>query len=470
MTESLTHNFKAIFFTNLTTAVGFLSMNFSDAPPFRDLGNITAMGVGAAYLLTIVFLPALMVILPAGKGRVELGGGVAFERLLGFIIQRKRTLYTFLVVLTLGLIACIPLNTLDDEYVKYFDSSVEFRRDTDYTTEHLTGIYTIDYSLGQGTEGGVSDPEFLKQVEAFVQWYRQQPETIHVFAITDILKRLNQNMHGDEADWYRMPDTRAMSAQYLLLFEMSLPYGLDLNDRINVDKSSTRVTVTLRSLSSQEIIELETRAQNWLAANAPLLKHGDGTGSTLLFAYIGQRNILSMITGELVSMGVISVILMFLLRSFSLGLISLIPNMVPAGMAFGLWGLLVGQVGMASSVVAAMTLGILVDDTVHFLGKYLYARREKGLEPEPSLHYAFATVGGALWVTSAVLILGFSLFAFSSFKINKEMGLLTAIIFALGLFAEFLLLPPLLLSLEALNRRIQLFFNKPVKIQIGETQ
>jgi predicted RND superfamily exporter protein len=470
MAQSLVVNFKAIFFTNLTTAVGFLSMNFSDAPPFRDLGNITAMGVGATYLLTISFLPALMILLPVRKGRSEIGGGQFFERLAKFIIERRRTLYVLLVLLTVALIACIPLNKLDDEYVKYFDESVAFRRDTDYTTENLTGIYSIDYSLEQGEDSGISDPKFLSQVDAFVQWYRRQPETIHVFAITDILKRLNQNMHGDEPAWYRLPETRAMSAQYLFLFEMSLPYGLDLNDRINVGKSSTRVTATLRSLSSQQVIDLEARAQAWLDVNAPLLKHGDGTGSTLLFSHIGQRNIISMISGELMSMGVISLILMFVLRSVSLGVISLIPNMVPAGMAFGLWGLTVGQVGMASSVVAAMTLGILVDDTVHFLSKYQYARQEKDLEPEAALHYAFVSVGTALWVTSAVLILGFSLFAFSSFKINKEMGMLTAIIFALGLFAEFFLLPPVLLSLEALKRRIRIFLNKPVTIKPGEIQ
>lgn len=456
---SLKTNFKAIFFTNLTTAVGFLSMNFSDAPPFRDLGNITAMGVVAAYFLTVGFLPAVLALLPAKTGRTEVAGGKTLAKLVQFIIRRRLALSAFLLVLTTALIACIPLNKLDDEYVKYFDESVAFRRDTDYTTEHLTGIYSIEYSLEQGEQGGISDPAFFNQVEAFVQWYRQQPETIHVYALNDILKRLHQNMHGDDPAWYRLPETRELAAQYLLLFEMSLPYGLDLNDRVNVSKSATRVTATLRSLSSQQVIALEARAQAWLKAHAPLLKHTEGTGSTLLFSHIGQRNIVSMISGELMSIAFISLILIFVLRSVGLGLLSLIPNLVPAGMAFGLWGLTVGQVGMASSVVAAMTLGILVDDTVHFLGKYQHARKDQQLEPEAALHYAFATVGNSLWVTSAVLIMGFALFTFSSFKINFEMGLLTAIIFTLGLFAEFLLLPPILLTYESMVRRIQLFFS-----------
>lgn len=462
--ESLQLNFKAIFFTNLTTAVGFLSMNYSDAPPFRDLGNITAMGVGAAFALTIGFLPAVMVVLPAKRGRAALSAGSTFESFAEMIVKHRYVLAVALVVITGAVLACIPLNQLDDQYVKYFDESVAFRSDTDYVTEHLTGMYAIDYSLEHGEQGGINEPAFLSQVEQFAQWYRQQPEVIHVYALNDILKRLNQNMHGDDPAWYRLPESRELAAQYLLLFEMSLPYGLDLNDRVNVKKSATRMTVSLRSVSSRQVIDLEVRAQGWLAANAPLIKRADGTGTTLLFAHIGQRNIVSMISGELTSIAIVSLIMIVVLRSVGLGLLSLIPNLVPAGMAFGVWGVAVGQVGMASSVVAAMTLGILVDDTVHFLGKYQYARKEKHLEPEAALSYAFTTVGHALWITSAVLIMGFSLLTVSHFRINHETGLLTSIIFALGLFAEFLLLPLIILIVHDAIRGMRNWLCKPVPV------
>jgi len=451
MADSLSGNFKAIFFTNLSTAIGFLSMNFSESPPFRDLGNITAMGVGIAFILAISLLPALVVSLPAPKNTFSARSNRLWERLANNILRHGKKYFILLSVLAMVLIACIPLNTLDDEYVKYFDTSVQFRQDTDYTTEHLTGIYRIDYSLKSGAESGINDPVFLGKVDAFVEWYRQQPETIHVFAITDILKRLNQNMHGDDPAWYRLPETSEMAAQYLLVFEMSLPYGLDLNDRIDVAKSATRVTASLHSISSQQVIDLEKRAQSWLDTYAPEFAHSDGTGTTLLFAHIGQRNIVSMIGGVLFAIGLISMLLMFVLKSVSIGSLSLIPNLIPAGMAFGVWALLVGQVGMASSVVIAMTLGILVDDTVHFLSRYQYAREQLNLSPEDAVRYTFITVGAALWITSVVLILGFLILALSSFKINQEMGMLTAIIFALGLLADFLLLPPILMFIEKLR-------------------
>jgi predicted RND superfamily exporter protein len=117
-------------------------------------------------------------------------------------------------------------------------------------------------------------------------------------------------------------------------------------------------------------------------------------------------------------------------------------------MAFGLWGILVGEIGLSLSIVVAMTLGIVVDDTIHFLSKYLRARREKNLSAENAVRYAFSTVGTALWVTTLILVAGFSVLAFSAFKLNSSMGLLTAITIAFALIADFLFLPPLLIKLE----------------------
>jgi hypothetical protein len=167
-----------------------------------------------------------------------------------------------------------------------------------------------------------------------------------------------------------------------------------------------------------------------------------------MFAHIGQRNIRSMLTGTSVALVLISIILIFALRSLKIGLVSLIPNLAPAAMGFGLWGLLVGEVGLGLSVVAGMTLGIVVDDTVHFLSKYLRARRERHLDSPDAVRYAFSTVGTALLVTTLVLIAGFMVLTQSPFKLNSDMGLLTAITIAFALLADFLFLPPLLMKVD----------------------
>jgi len=452
MNESLRVNLQPIFITSLTTAIGFMSMNFSDAPPFRDLGNIVAIGVISSFFYCIAVLPALMLVLPVRVKATSNHAVTAFDMLANFVITRRSLVLWGMSLLVVGLVVFVPKNELNDEFVKYFDARVDFRVDTDFTTANLTGIYNIAYSLEAGESGAISEPVFLNKLDEFTDWYRQQPEVLHVNSLSDTMKRLNKNLHGDDPARYRLPDRRELAAQYLLLYEMSLPYGLDLNNQINVDKSATKLDVSLKNLSSNNTIALEKRAQQWLRDNAPEPMQVHGASPIIMFSHIGARNIRSMLTGTTLALVLISFILIFALRSLRIGLISIIPNLVPAGMAFGLWGLLVGEIGLALSVVTGMTLGIVVDDTVHFLSKYLRARREDGLSAAEAVRYAFHTVGKALWTTSAVLIAGFLVLTRSPFELNSAMGLVSAITIGMALFADFLLLPALLMTLDKRER------------------
>ena len=446
MVESLRINLTPVFLTSVTTAIGFMSLNFSDAPPFRDLGNMSAMGVIIAFVLAVTFLPCLMLVLPVRVAQVPADGQVRMAAFAEFVIRRRNLLLWSMAALIIALISQLPRNQLNDVFVEYFDEQIDFRHDTEFAINNLTGIYLIEYSLPAAEGKKISDPEFLRHVEAFADWYRRQADVLHVNAITDIMKRLNKNMHGDDPNWYRLPDANDLSAQYLLLYEFSLPFGLDLNNQINVARDATRLTVTLRTTSTEELLALERRAKEWLQSNTPASMHVDGASSAIMFAHIGHRNIRSMLEGSTVALALISAILVIALRSIRIGLLSIIPNLVPIGMAFGLWGLLVGQVGLALSVVAGVTIGIVVDDTVHFLSKYVRAQREQGLSPEDAVRYAFSTVGTALWVTSAVLVVGFGVLALSTFELNAGMGLLTAITIAIALVADFFFLPPLLMK------------------------
>lgn len=167
-----------------------------------------------------------------------------------------------------------------------------------------------------------------------------------------------------------------------------------------------------------------------------------------MFAYISQRNIEGMLTGTTVAFILISLLLTFALRDIKLGAVSLVPNLVPALMAFGIWAAFIGQVDVAASIVTATSLGIVVDATVHFLSKYQRAKRQRSADTADAIRYAFSTVGTALWVTSAILISGFAILSLSAFRINQELGLLTAITLVCALFADFLLLPALLLTVD----------------------
>ncbi|NNF66705.1 MAG: MMPL family transporter [Gammaproteobacteria bacterium] len=445
--ESLRINMQPVFLTSATTAIGFLTMNFSEVPPFRDLGNISAMGVMAAFFFSVVLLPPLLSILPCRTRPTASRTSEWIDGFADFVVSKSNPLLIGMTLISVLILAFVPANELDDEFVQYFGKTIDFRTDTDYTVKNLTGISQVHYSIPAGETSGVSDPAFLQQLDAFTEWYRQQPGVVHVNSLTDVFKRLNRVLHGDDPQWYRLPDDREMAAQYLLLYELSLPFGLDLNNQLNIDKSATQFVATTGSLSSVNLRALVADSEQWLRENAPELAT-TGIGISVMFSHISERNIRSMLVGALLGLVLISGLLLIALRSVRIGLLSLLPNLLPIGLAFGIWGFFVGQVNVAASIVSGMILGIIVDDTVHFLSKYLRARRERGYSPTDAVRFAFHTVGIALIVTTLILIAGFSVLSFSDFEINATMGSLTAIGIAVALIIDFLLLPPLLIKLD----------------------
>ncbi len=453
--ESMRVNWGPVFLTSLTTVIGFSSLNFSDAPPFRDLGNAAAAGAVIAWVLSVTFLPALIAILPM-KAQASLTRQSEFMgRFAEVVIARRRVLLVAMAALTLGALALLPRFSFNDRFVEYFDDRMEFRVASDWAADHLTGIYQISYSLPSGETGGVSNPEYVARLEDFANWFRAQPEVVHVSTFSDVMKRINKSMHGDDESYYRVPDDRDMAAQFLLLYEMSLPYGLDLNDQINVDKSATKLTVTLTDVSTAEMQSLIDRAGTWLRENAPEHMYAYPAGQAVMFAFIGRNNFNSMTSGTAIALLLISGCLMLALRNFKLGIISLIPNLTPPIIAFGILALFTPEVGFWATFVIATALGLIVDDTVHFLSKYRRARIEQDKSPEDSVRYAFSTVGTALWVSTFVLVIGFGILAFSPFKVNAMMGIMVALTVAVALVTDFLLLPPLLIALDRKKKTAQ---------------
>ncbi|UCD90750.1 MAG: MMPL family transporter [Desulfobacterales bacterium] len=447
--ESVRVNLQPVFLTSITTVIGFLTMNFSDAPPFRDLGNIVAMGVTAAFVYSVLFLPALMAVIPVRvKPKVDEAVCPGCDRLANFVINRRNLVFWGALVVIAALTAGTLRIELNDDWIKYFDKSYDIRRATDFAEKNLTGFHVIEYSLESGETGGINNPDYLLTVEKFADWYQKQPKVVNVNTITDTMKRLNKNMHADDESYYRIPKQRVLAAQYLLLYEMSLPFGLDLNNQINVDKSATRMIVTLKDTTTRELRKMEETARAWLKANAPESMFTYGSGLSVIWAHLSERNINSMLGASFGALVLISIIMIFALRSFKLGVLSLIPNLTPAFMAFGVWGLISGQVGLGLSVIVAMTLGIVVDDTVHFMSKYLRARREHQMNPSDAVRYAFHTVGTAMWITTLALVAGFLVLTFSGYSMNADMGLLSAITILLALILDFLFLPTLLMKIE----------------------
>ncbi|WP_165387869.1 MMPL family transporter [Vibrio vulnificus] len=445
--RSVTLNFVPIIITSVTTAIGFLMMNMSDSPVLRDFGNLSALGVMIACVLSVSLLPALLNLLPVRfSAKQAAKSSDIMDKLADLVVYRRNVLLPLSIVVIAGSAALIPYNKVNDESVKYFDTSSEFRQAADFMEQRIGGMTTMSIAIKTHQSQGIASPEFLEVLGEFTRWLREQPETDHVASLSDIYKRLNKNMHGDDSAYYALPAERELAAQYLLLYEMSLPFGLDLNNQVNVDKSSVKLQLTVKNLGSVELVALEERIYQWFASHAPRYQVVASSPS-LMFAHIGETNMASMLSTLPITLILISALMIFALRSWRLGVISLVPNIAPAVIGFGLWALISGEINLGLSVVVTLTLGIVVDDAVHFLAKYQHARKE-GQNAEQAVRYAFHTVGRALWITTVVLVAGFSVLAMSQFRLNSDMGQLSAIVIFVALVIDFVLLPSLLMRFD----------------------
>ncbi|MEQ9366053.1 MAG: MMPL family transporter, partial [Leptospirales bacterium] len=450
--ESMRVNFQPIFLTSLTTAIGFLSLNFSDSPPYNDLGNIAAAGVIVAWALAVCLLPVLMSLFPVQvriRENAEQDGALErfFANSARILTRHSRLIAGGMILVAVLLFLAIPRVRINDQFVHFFDHSFQFRNDTDYMMENLAGMYRIEFSIPSRGTRGVTDPEYLKKLESFSRYLREDSRVLYVSTFSDIMKRVNRTMHGDQSAYYRIPDNRDRAAQYLLLYELSLPMGLDLNNMIDIDKSSTRLYATV-NLTSGEALRLARDSESWMRENFPDYMQSIASGGMIMFSHITERNIEGMLRGTILAFLLITITMILALRSVKYGLISLIPNLIPAGMAFGVWSLAVGEIGFSVSVVGAATLGVIVDDTVHFLSKYVQHRRSTGASAAEGVQYAFRNVGPALLITSIVLAIGFGVMSLSPFKLNMTLGVLSALTIVFALVVDLLLLPALLLFFD----------------------
>ena len=449
LVSSVALNFAPVGITSVTTIVGFLTLNFSDSPPFHHLGNITAAGIFAAWILSIFFLPALASFAPLSFRPRSFSRMNVMTHLAELVVQRAVPVFGITLGLSVAAIAFIPRMELNDQWTKYFAPRLEFRQAVDAATPFF-GTEPMEFVIDSGVPGNVTNPEFLQFVDDFTSWLRTRDDVVtHAFAISDIVKRLNRNLNDENPAFDAIPDAKELAAQYLLVYELSLPYGLDLNDRVDINRQTTRVTATTRDVTTNQTKAFIADAEAWFTENSKGIATLEVTGAKKLFAFVAKRNIEAMFEGAVYLVLAIVLILSLTFRSLKVGLLSLIPNALPILITFGIWSALVGTVGFSVAATGAVAVGLVVDFTVHFLAKYLRATRDRGKSVPDGIRYAFDTAGIAILATTIILTAGFAILITSSFKFNADLGLLTAISIVMAMIVNFFLLPSLLMLSRA---------------------
>jgi len=453
LAKSLELNFFAVSMTSLTTLVGFLSLNFNDLPPAVALGNAAAIGTFLSWLFSLTILPALVSVLPF-KAHKKQGSIFADNmlRLAQLVIKKQKLILLGMSALSVLMIVLSFSNILNDRFSEMIHKPHIFRADTELVDRDFGALYTSNYDISAAylglEEGGIADPEYLRRLDSFANYLRGLPNVKSVQSFADVVKRLNQSMHNNQPEYYSIPDSRELIAQYILLYEMSLPFGLDLNNMVTLDKNRSRLLLTLPSVDTQTLLDFEQEALNWQQENLPEAMRHDGAAMSIIWAHLSKDSLTSSLTGSVIALSIISMILLLVLKSWRYGLVSLIPNLIPAAFGFGGWYLYKGEIGLGLTCVVIITIGIVVDDTVHFLAKYKKAMDDNGQNAEAAILSTFKQVGPALCVTTLVLASGFLVLSLSKIVANSALGGVTAMILIAAFVLDVLLLPAILLWID----------------------
>ena len=437
--NSIEKNFLPIFLTSLTTTVGFGTLAISKVVPVSTLGIATASGAVLAFVISVVWMPAVLLLLKKPiKGTIEENQKPIIHGYGHFILKNdKKILGIFgLLVIVIGL--GLTFVKVDSNTIRYFDKSVEIRKSAEFTMEHLTGSMSYILLVDSGKKDGIKEPKFLHTVERFYRDYQHTfPKDVrHIFSLLDTIKRYNKIMNGKET----IPQDRKLIAQYLLLYSMGLPQGMEITDQMDFDQRKLRITVLTNIVDTSKDIKMIEYAKAWWAKTPYKLTL---TGQTAMYAYM-QKNITDTLIYSLsLTILIVSLMMLLIFKRLKILWILLIPNILPVALVIGVMGWMGLTIDMGVAIAGAIIIGVAVDDSIHFLVKYFDARK-RGLHMAETFDEVLHHAGRAIIFTTVVLSLSFSIFVFSAFTPNQNFGLVTAVALFLALIIDLLLLPALL--------------------------
>jgi len=438
------------FFTALTTSAGFLALSVTRIQPIREFALLGAMGPLLLFLFSLSTLPALLSFIdrpPRGTRKTLDRGWVSrFTRAIQvFTFEHKKPVLLTGTAIILFSVWNLPNVEIDNNYVTLFKQNSQTRQDIEYFDREFSGMMTLDVILDSGSAEGIKNPAFLADMEAVQSWLTQREKLGKITSLLDYLKEINRSMHGDDPEYYRLPDSAGMTAQYLLLYA-SAGSNEDFSDLRDFDNRYTRLIVPVVNMPAsrlqEELNAIEAYLEREFNHLAPVV-----TGTMALYTVQDMYTATGMLQSFLTALAVISLFLLILFRSLRYGLLSLIPSVMPIVLAASMAGFLGIYLDQSAVIVFAMTMGIAVDDAIHVMSRYL-ALKKAGYSTQISVAEAMNQSGRAVIFSSIVLVCGFSVLCFGSFTTVIYVGLFGSVIMILALLGDLVFLPAMLYWLD----------------------
>lgn len=443
MLNALRSNFMSLFLTSLTTGIGFLSLNGSSSPVFATFGNIAAIGVACAFIAAVSITPIMAVLKKTQARNLEPDLFQRWSRAINqFRSSMKPRQFVLFYLISIGLSACLLLNEYHNDPLDYFEKDSNIIQASNLSETEFGIHHPITVQLDSGKPDGIFSPPFLRSLSNFDNWLDANPMVSQHSSYQTVLTQLKKHLYQNNLKWSAAPTQSAELADLWNLYEMSSPdntaqaIGLDKHFR------SAIVSLGVPRLSSTQLLQLQKDIEDWAVKNAPGITISV-TGHAILFASIGKQLTSNMFIGGILSAMVISLLIGLFLRNMRIGILCLIPNLFPASVIYGIWGASVGVIDIAAAGTLSISLGIVVDDTIHILKRYI-GFRESGLPPQISIERTFEEVGSALMLTTVILTLGMMVLTLSIFGPNQTTAILMASIILVALAYDLIMLPHLL--------------------------
>jgi predicted RND superfamily exporter protein len=395
-----------------------------------------------------LFIPALLSILdPKIEPKEEENAHQsAFARWYGkFIVNHdgKIILSSLLFFMILG--AGISLVRIDSNTVRYFKEDVPFRISVDFLQKNLTGPMSYEIVVDSGAKDGIKDPAFLQMVQTFSHQYAKRYKDIrHISSLLDVVKKFHEVITGKNG----LPQDQNLIAQYLLLYSLSLPQGMEINDKMDIDEQLLRISASVNIVDTSKDLEMIKWAEQWWA-NTPY--SAKVNGQTAMFAYMQSDVTSTLINSISIAIVVVSAMMLFVFKNIRLLPLLILPNILPIILVLGVMGWLSIDIDLGVAVAGAIIIGVAVDDTIHFLVKYFEAKK-LALGDSEAFAYVISYAGEAIIFTTIILSCAFLLFVGSQFYPNYHFGIVTASALVIAVVADLLMLPAIFSKLTKRKR------------------
>ncbi|WP_027338821.1 efflux RND transporter permease subunit [Halonatronum saccharophilum] len=449
-----------IFITTITTALGFISFMIVPIRSIRDLGMFCAFGVLITYLLVMILIPAILALgkdkdVKEQKSNREKNDSQLISRWADFVVDNSliTTIGSFLLV-TIFIFFSFRMPVSSD-FVEIMGDDFSIVKDSKYMTERLGALYSYEVLIDLPEEGLAQDPRILKSIDEITYMINNLELTSNVLALTDIIKEINKTMHENNEEYYRIPYSQNLIAQYLLLYEISGGEGLE--DWVDFNYKKMRISVQVNGFGKilqDDFDEIINLVNLYLPEGTEVTVVGD--------APIMLKMLVDLIEGQvksiILALGVITLVMILILKSVKLGLLSMIPNTLPVVVITGLMGILDYPLDVLTILIAPMIIGIAVDDTVHYFlhFKEEFERNNSYIEANKA---TFKKIGRALIFTSIILIVGFAIFGLSKVNSMTHVGILSAAGVFSALVADMLITPAIFVLLKPLKDKADVDVN-----------